>query len=151
MGHFVYEYPRPMITVDAVVFARDESCLWVALIRRRTAPFAGAWALPGGFVEPDEPLADAAARELAEETGLRDVALDQFHTFGEPGRDPRGRSISVAYRGFLSDGRPGLHAADDAAEAAWHEVNRLPPLAFDHAKIIRRALQPDRENPTCWR
>ena len=140
MSSYVYEYPRPMVTVDAVVFCGDGADRLVALIRRRNEPFAGCWALPGGFVDMDESLETAAARELAEETGLRNVALRQFHAFGDPGRDPRGRNICVAYTGTLCEAVP-LHAADDASEAAWFPVAALPPLAFDHDKIIALAFE----------
>ncbi len=140
VSSYVYEYPRPMVTVDAVVFSGDGDDRRIALIRRRNEPFAGCWALPGGFVDMDESLETAAARELAEETGLRNVALRQLHAFGEPARDPRGRNICVAYTGALSEPVP-LRAADDASEAAWFSVTALPPLAFDHDKIIAMALE----------
>ena len=129
-----------MVTVDAVVFSGDGDDRRIALIRRRNEPFAGCWALPGGFVDMDESLETAAARELAEETGLRNVAMGQLHAFGEPARDPRGRNICVAYTGALSEPVP-LRAADDASEAAWFSVTALPPLAFDHDKIIAMALE----------
>ncbi len=144
MGAYVYDYPRPMVTVDAVVFSGDGTDRHVALIRRRNEPFAGCWALPGGFVDMDESLETAAARELAEETGLRNVPLRQFHAFGDPGRDPRGRNICVAYVGTL-DGQAPLHAADDATEAAWFPVTALPPLAFDHGNIMDMALKAVKE------
>lgn len=137
---YVYAYPRPMVTVDAVVFCGDGANRRVALIRRRNEPFAGRWALPGGFVDMDESLEHAVARELAEETGLRGIALRQLHAFGDPGRDPRGRNICVTYVGETDTAAP-LRAADDAAEAAWHPVDALPPLAFDHGNIVAMALE----------
>ena len=137
---YTYPYPRPMVTVDAVVFARDGSGLLVALIARLHDPYAGSWALPGGFIEMDERLADAAARELREETGLQGVSLRPVGVFDDPGRDPRGRSISMAFAAYMEGPRPALHAADDAAEARWHSVTALPPLAFDHAEIVAAAL-----------
>lgn len=137
---YMYKYPRPMVTVDAVIFAGTGKDRCIALIRRRHDPFADCWALPGGFVDMDEPLEAAAARELREETGLEGIGLTQFHTFGDPGRDPRGRSISVAYYGFLPAPAP-LRAADDAADARWFPEEDLPPLAFDHDRIVALAQQ----------
>ena len=129
-----------MVTVDAVVFTGEEKDRRVVLIQRKHEPYAGCWALPGGFVDMDESLEAAVARELQEETGLSGVALTQFHTFGDPGRDPRGRSISVAYYGFIPLPVP-LQAADDAAEAEWFPMKHLPRLAFDHEQIISIARQ----------
>ncbi len=137
---YKYDYPRPMVTVDAVIFAISDLILDVLVIKRGNAPFAGSWALPGGFVEIDEGLDDAAARELEEETGLANVHLEQFYTFGNPGRDPRGRSISVAYIGLTEAPDNSIRAADDAAEARWFPVDNLPELAFDHEGIIKCAL-----------
>ncbi|MBN2311830.1 MAG: NUDIX hydrolase [Candidatus Hydrogenedentes bacterium] len=144
-GRYTYDYPRPMVTVDAVVFAVFESQLRVATIRRRFDPYAGAWALPGGFVEMDEDLDAAAARELAEEAGIRGVPLVQFRAFGAPGRDPRGRSISVAFLAAVDAARHPLRAADDAAEADWLPVGERQVLAFDHAEIVEYALDRLRE------
>ncbi len=138
---FTYEYPRPALTVDCVVFGFDGGGLQVLLIRRGLEPFLGSWALPGGFVNMDEDLDEAARRELMEETHLQDVFLEQLFTFGKPGRDPRGRVVSVAYCALV---RPDQHPAtgdSDASEAAWHPVDTLPPLAFDHADILRIALE----------
>lgn len=136
----MYDYPRPMVTVDAVIFSGQNRDRRVALIRRKNNPFAGSWALPGGFLDMEETLDTAAARELKEETGLAGIPLKQFYTFGDPGRDPRGRSISVAFYGFIPLPTP-LRAADDAAEAAWFPVSDLPSVAFDHDKIIFIAQQ----------
>lgn len=131
-----YEYPRPAVTVDVVVLTDDAAIL---LVKRRSDPFAGRWALPGGFIDMDETLADAAARELAEETGVAGLNLRQLKAFDDPDRDPRARTIGVA---FLSEvnGRPDVTAGDDAAEAAWHSLADLPPLAFDHDQIVACAL-----------
>jgi 8-oxo-dGTP diphosphatase len=133
-------FPRYAVTADVVIFSLQEGILKVLLIRRGRAPFAGKWALPGGFVEPDESLEGAACRELEEETGVRDVYIEQLYTFGEPGRDPRGRTITVSYIALVPAGVAG-RAGDDAAEAAWHSVAALPELAFDHRQIVDYALQ----------
>jgi 8-oxo-dGTP diphosphatase len=138
---FTYEYPRPALTVDCVVFGFDGAGLQVLLIRRGLEPFIGSWALPGGFVDMEENLDEAALRELLEETHLKDVFLEQLFTFGNPGRDPRGRVVSVAYYALV---RPDQHPAtgdSDASEAAWHPVDKLPPLAFDHEDILRTGLE----------
>ena len=99
-GKYVYDWPRPMVTADAAVFAFVDGKARLLLIQRKHEPYQGRWALPGGFVEIDEDLPEAAARELAEETGLKDVPLEQLRTFGKPGRDPRGRTITVVYFGI---------------------------------------------------
>lgn len=137
-GQYVYDHPRPAVTVDVVCFRRTCGQWQVGLIRRVRDPFAGSWALPGGFVEADEDLDDAARRELKEETALAPDVLKQFHCFGEPGRDPRGRTISVAYVALVD--RPGRgRAGDDASEFAWFDLDKLPSLAFDHDQIIDQA------------
>ena len=140
-GKYVYEYPRPMVTVDAAVFAWVEGKAMLLLVQRRQEPFQGSWALPGGFVEIDEDLPEAAARELAEETGLKDVPLEQLHTFGKPGRDPRGRTITVVYFGIARQDRQQVKAADDAAQAQWFDIHNLPRMAFDHDEIVRLAME----------
>ncbi len=139
-GPYTYTYPRPMVTVDAVVFSERDGARVVSLIERGHDPFAGSWALPGGFVDMDEPLEAAAARELEEETGLRGVLLEQFHTFGTPGRDPRGRNISVAYAGMVPWKDAIAQGGSDAARAAWFSLEELPPLAFDHREIVAYAV-----------
>lgn len=137
---YTYEYPRPALTVDCVVFGLDDEDLKVLLIRRGVEPFAGRWALPGGFVRMEESLDDAARRELDEEAGIRPNHLEQLYTFGTPGRDPRGRVVTVAYFALvkLSDHVP--HAATDARDAAWFSVWDTPKLAFDHADVLGTAL-----------
>jgi 8-oxo-dGTP diphosphatase len=137
-----YQHPRPAVTVDCVVLGFDtEGDLKVLLIQRDTEPFAGRWALPGGFVQLGETLDDAALRELREETGLRDVFLEQLYTFGALDRDPRERVISVAYYALVAlDGR-ALDPTTDARSAAWFSLADLPSLAFDHEKILNTAVQ----------
>ena len=132
---FCYEYPRPSVTVDIVLVTREDKPR-VLLIQRKHDPFAGAWAMPGGFVDMDETLEASARRELKEETGLEVGKLEQLHTFGDPGRDPRGRTISVVFLGQVNEARLKPVAADDAASVGWHRLDRLPPLAFDHDKIL---------------
>ena len=131
------------VTTDSVVFRVSEHTLELLLIRRRNEPFAGHWALPGGFVEPGETLKDCVSRELLEETGAGDdVYLEQLYTFGDPGRDPRGRTVSVAYLGLVAYSEAQAPAAATDAEAAqWFPVDRLPALAFDHTEIIGKALE----------
>src|SRR5690606_232208 len=129
------------VAVDAVIFRRNKlNKTEVLLILRKNEPFEGQWALPGGFVNEKEPLEIAAARELEEETGLKGIALRQLHTFGEPDRDPRGRTISIAFVGFTKENSV-VNAADDAAEARWFNIPSLPRLAFDHMTIVETALQ----------
>jgi len=138
---FTYDYPRPSVTVDCVVFGLDDEDLKVLLIERDRPPFAGTWALPGGFVEPTETLEAAALRELAEETGVSQVFLEQLYTFGEPGRDPRDRVITVAYYGLVRRLDHAPKAASDARSVGWFPASRCPPLAFDHAEIVALARQ----------
>lgn len=135
---YCYEYPRPMVTVDVVIVS-NEAKRRVLLIRRKNEPFSGSWAIPGGFVDMGESLEAAARRELREETGVTARTLKQLHTFGDPGRDPRGRAISVAYLAEVDADRVNPKAADDAAAVAWHSLTRPPKLAFDHRKILALA------------
>jgi len=131
--------PAIRVAVDLVIFTVREGALQVLLIERGLPPYLGQWALPGGFVLDRETLEAAARRELEEETGLRDVYLEQLYTFGDPDRDPRGRTIAVAYYALTPPAEP--KASTDAAKAAWHPAARTPRLAFDHAKILRSGLQ----------
>ena len=139
-----YEYPRPAVAVDMILFGFQHGHLTVLLIRRRNDPYKGRWALPGGFVGEDEDLYDAARRELKEETNVSNVYLEQLYTFGQPGHDPRTRVISVAYFALLSTGelaQQHVTGADDAGEARWWNIYQLPDLAFDHQRILDYALQ----------
>ena len=135
---YSYDYPRPALTVDAVLVTR-EAAPRVLLIRRKKDPFAGSWAFPGGFVDENEALADALRRELREETGLEVEDIEQLYTAGNPGRDPRGWTVSVAYLVRVDPAKLKPVAADDADEVAWFPVDAPPPLAFDHAMILERA------------
>jgi 8-oxo-dGTP diphosphatase len=140
---FVYEYERPGLTVDCVIFGLDfdEESFKVMLVERDLEPFAGRWAIPGGFVRGGESLEQAAMRELEEETGIRDVYLEQLYTFGAPDRDPRGWIVSVAYYALVSPDKHIVAAATDARRAEWFPVSKLPSLAFDHDEILRMALE----------
>jgi 8-oxo-dGTP diphosphatase len=138
---FTYEYARPALTVDAVVFGLDDQDLKVLLVQRDLEPFLGKWALPGGFVRVGESLEDAVLRELREETGISQVFLEQLYTFGASDRDPRERVVTVAYYALvkLSDHR--VKAATDARDAAWFAVSETTGLAFDHERILAMALE----------
>ena len=135
-----YEFPRPAVTVDIVAIDRSTDGVRVLLIRRRNPPFKDRWALPGGFVDEHENLEAAAVRELTEETGLTGVKLHQLQAFGQPGRDPRGHTVTIAYLGLLTQSQP-LSPGSDASDAAWFVADDLPALAFDHADIIALALE----------
>lgn len=135
-----YDYPRPTVTADAIVFRKTGSTTQVLLIQRANPPFEGMWAIPGGFIEMDEPLETAALRELEEETGITDVALQQFYTYGTVDRDPRHRTITVAYTGMLSNENMHAKANDDAADCKWFDIEQIPQLGFDHNIIIADAV-----------
>ena len=140
---YAYKYPRPQVAVDGALFRLHDERLELLLIQRANPPYAGGWALPGGFVEIDEPLENAMAREIAEETGVKNIPfLVQVGAYGNPGRDPRGRVISVAYAGIVAGRNTQPDAGDDAAEALWFPIESLPPrLAFDHPAVIGDALR----------
>ena len=142
---YTYQFPRPAVTADVVLVGLAAGRLFLLLVERGHDPFAGCWALPGGFLEPDEPLERAARRELEEETGLVVDELEQVAAYGDPGRDPRGHVVTVAYLGLVRLAGHPPHAASDAASAAWFGVDDLPPLAFDHDRIIADALASLRE------
>ncbi|MHC4744315.1 MAG: NUDIX hydrolase [Planctomycetota bacterium] len=136
---YTYEYPRPALTVDCVVFGLDDEDLKVLLIQRDLEPFAGRWALPGGFVNVGEAPEDAARRELQEETSVSDVFLEQLYTFGDPNRDPREHVVTVAYYALVNLGDHKIRAATDARQAAWFAIDDVPKLAFDHDRILKTA------------
>jgi 8-oxo-dGTP diphosphatase len=137
-----YEHPRPALTVDVVIFTLRENQLHVLLVQRGEEPFAGVWALPGGFVKMNESLEKAACREMAEETGLQDAYLEQLYTYGDPNRDPRGRVVTVAYFALIpSDAPVRKEGGSDARRAEWFRIEALPPLAFDHDQIVVYALR----------
>lgn len=134
---FNYKYPRPALTVDAIVFNNEKEIL---LIQRSSEPFKDLWAFPGGFVDEDETVEKAVYRELEEETGIKQVKLKQFYTYSEPDRDPRQRTVTVAFVGkVMSMSKP--IAGDDAKNAQWFNLNDLPKLAFDHAQILKEILR----------
>ena len=133
-----YPYPRPAVTVDIIVFKLGKIAE-VLLIERKYPPFENTWAFPGGFVDENEALETAALRELEEETGLKNIDLRQLQTFGDPGRDPRGHTISIVFLGLLKEDAE-FKAGDDASKAKWFDIQNLPDLAFDHKEIVEFAL-----------
>lgn len=144
-AQFTYPHPRPIMAADSVIFSLKNGSLHIVLIRRGHDPYINCWALPGGFVNENEPLALASARELNEETGLSNVPLRQMATFGDPGRDPRGWAVSAVYMALIDCREHPLRAGDDATEAVWHPLSNLPPIAFDHDAIIAYAVKTLRE------
>ena len=132
---YCYDYPRHAVASDIIVLTKRNKKLHILLIKRKNYPFAGEYAFPGGFVDPDETTDNAASRELNEETSIVSSALKQFRTYSNPGRDPRGRVISVIYYLFINDLKK-FKAGDDAAEAVLFDIDNLPKLAFDHEKIL---------------
>ncbi len=138
----VTKFERPSVTADVVIFTVLEAQLKVLLIKRKKWPYQDSWAIPGGFIKMDESLEESAYRELAEETNVtrEQVYLEQLYTFGDPGRDPRTRVITVAYFALVSADQLNPQAADDAADVGWFSIHDLPALAFDHPKIVSYAL-----------
>jgi len=138
-GKYVYDWPRPMVSVDIVVFAKTDDHTKVLLIKRGKEPYKDKWAFPGGFLEMDEELKSAALRELKEETGLGGVELKQMHTFGKIGRDPRGRQVTVAFIGVIDEDTE-VKGGDDASEAKWFDIDDLGDMAFDHNQMAKMAI-----------
>lgn len=132
---YSYKYPRPALTVDALVYVKENGSFSVLLIQRGIEPFKGKWALPGGFVNMDELLETACKRELEEETGLQVEQMTQFKTFDAVDRDPRHRTISVVFSAQLPE-KAEVKGNDDAAHAKWFSINHLPEMAFDHREIL---------------
>lgn len=142
---YSYRYPHPALTVDCVIFGLDGGDLKLLLIRRNLEPFSGSWALPGGFIKLDESLEQSARRELEEETGVANLYIEQIGAFGDPGRDPRERVVTVAYWAIVNLYEHPAHADTDADEAAWFPVAALPAMAFDHGGIVAAGLSRLRE------
>ena len=138
-GTYTYEYPRPAVTTDCVIFGFDADGLSVLLIERGIEPFKGCWAFPGGFMQMDEDADTCARRELEEETGLKADYVEQFGTFSDVNRDPRGRTVTIAHYALVK--KSEVKGADDAAQAKWFPIGNIPPLAFDHDRILRVALK----------
>lgn len=136
--NFCYKYPHPSVTADCVIFGFDGTTIKVLLIQRGIEPFKGKWAFPGGFMNIDETVEECAKRELEEETGLKNMSVEQFYTFSDVNRDPRERVITVAHYALvkLSEVKGG----DDAASARWFSMDEVPSLAFDHDRILRMAV-----------
>jgi 8-oxo-dGTP diphosphatase len=139
--NYVYDYPRPCVTVDAVVFRKKEEQWEVLLILRKNYPYEGQWAFPGGFIEMHETLEEAVKRELEEETGLQGIKLEQLGAFSAIDRDPRARTIGIAFYGFVEEKDSNVKGGDDAAAARWFPVKDMPSLAFDHYEIFMTALR----------
>ena len=143
MAH-TYDYPRPALTVDCVIFGQDPQNnqeTKVLLIQRAHEPFVDKWAIPGGFVDANETALQAAKRELEEETNLKGIEMHQMHTFTTPGRDPRGWVVSIAYHAVVNIHECKPIAGDDARNATWFPVSELPEMAFDHNDILKMAIE----------
>jgi 8-oxo-dGTP diphosphatase len=137
---YCYEYPRPAVTTDCIIFGFDAGELKVLLIKRGIEPFLGKWAFPGGFLEMNENSDECALRELYEETGVKNVFIEQLFTFSDVDRDPRGRVITISYYALIKLSDYRLNAGDDADNAEWFPISKVPPLAFDHDRILRVAI-----------
>ncbi|MFO0910563.1 MAG: NUDIX hydrolase [Isosphaeraceae bacterium] len=139
-GPYCYEYPRPAVTVDLVVFSDSGAMLRILLIRRKHEPFTGKWALPGGFLDLDETAEHAARRELQEETGVElSTPISFLGVYDDPARDPRGRTISIVFVTRLTGKPPAAQGGDDAQDATWLELAEVSDLAFDHDRILSDA------------
>lgn len=137
---YTYQYPHPAVTTDCVIFGYDlREGLSILLVQRGIDPFKGSWAFPGGFLRMDEDADTGARRELMEETGFEAESITQFGTFTAVDRDPRERVITIAYLALVRKG--DVQGGDDAADARWFPVTAVPPLAFDHDRILRIALE----------
>lgn len=137
----IHNFKKPSVTADIVIFTIKDNDLKILLIKRNLAPFKNSWAIPGGFVRIDESLEDAAKRELEEETGIRDIYLEQLYTFGNTNRDPRGRVITVAHMALINSEKIKLSASTDASDARWFSIKKIPSLAFDHKNILDYSLK----------
>ncbi len=133
---FTYSHPRPALTADCIILRRRNDETQVLLVCRNHPPFEGMWALPGGFMEEDEKLSQTAARELFEETGLENITLHPFRVYDAPGRDPRGRTVTLVFWGTADDPDTAVRPSSDARDVRWVPLSQLPPLAFDHAQIL---------------
>jgi 8-oxo-dGTP diphosphatase len=142
MTKYTYEFPRPALSVDIVIFSVWNESLQILLIQRGSPPFKDHWAIPGGFVKIDESLEDAACRELKEETNLEAAYLEQLYTYGHPERDPRGRVVTVAYFALVPPRAVNnVQGGSDAIKADWFPIENIPAVAFDHQEIIQYALR----------
>ena len=144
MTQYTYKYPRPAVTADCVVMTKETTPL-VLLIERGFDPYKGCWAFPGGFMNMDETTEQCAIRELEEETGLEVTDRQQIGAYSKVDRDPRGRTITVAYL-IVVDAPVAVIGQDDAAKAQWFPIDALPPLAFDHEDIMKDAINMIKEN-----
>jgi 8-oxo-dGTP diphosphatase len=135
------DFEQPSVTTDLVIFTIKENSLKVLLVKRNEEPFKDKWALPGGFVRINESLEDSAKRELFEETGVKDVYLEQLYSFGNPKRDPRGRVITISYFALINSEKINLRASTDVSEAKWFSVSKIPSLAFDHKEILDYSIK----------
>ncbi|HAK31136.1 MULTISPECIES: NUDIX hydrolase [Sphingobacterium] len=138
---YTYDYPRPAVTVDCVIFGFDKNQLKVLLTKRAIEPFLGKWAFPGGFIQEDENADDCALRKLQEEAGLKDIFLEQLYTFSNLARDPRGRVISIAYYALVRPDAYTLEAGVDIDAVQWFGIDEKLDLAFDHKQILNTAIQ----------
>ena len=135
------DYQKPSVTVDIIIFTIKGREIKVLLVKRSLEPFKDMWAIPGGFIHINESLEEATKRELEEETGVKDVYLEQLYSFGDPERDPRGRVITVSYFALINSEKIKLKATTDVSEASWFSIKTLPKLAFDHKKILDYAIK----------
>ena len=138
---YTYKYPQIAVTVDIILFAKENDEVSVLLIQRNNPPFENMWAFPGGFVDIDETLENAALREFEEETGITGIELKQFYTVDTVDRDPRQRTISVVFTGYTPSKNIFYAADDDAKNVSWFKINEIEELAFDHKEILEKAIK----------